>query len=174
MMLDITKSGVSMTEVFNEIRTQLNNPQMQAAMQQNTVQPLAQAPITVREALAAPQMQSADTVQIAGAQKVKKEGPIKSLKRGVANIKKFFATVGEFVKGIGKGIISGAVAGAVVYAVTDVAHKLGKNAAKKSRSPIYAIATAVIALGANLWKASLNATDRRSDIHDRYIGTEKK
>ncbi len=163
-----------MTEVFNSIQVPFSQDGAIAGTPVAQTPVIEQKPIAVREAIAAAKQQPSDMVQISASQKVRKEGPIKSLKRGVANVRKFFATVAEYTKGIGKGIVSGAVAGAVVYAVTDLVHRFGKNAAKKSHSPIFAIGTAVAALGVNLWKASLNATDRRSDIHDKYIGTDKK
>ncbi len=143
-------------------------------------------PITVKEAISASNVkeQQADSVQIS-TQNEEKKGPIKSIKGFIANIKKFFATTGEYLKGTVKGITSGVVAGSVVYTAGSVANfakqraansaakKAGEEAAKvvkKIPNKALAVVVGAIALGANLWTASLNATEAGSKIDHRWTG----
>ena len=166
-----------MSDVFKDFNVPFQQqPALQATVASNpaTVQ---QQGIMVKDAIASAKVnnQNGDTHQIS--KKVKKEGPIKRLKRGIANVKKFFATVGEYAKGLGKGVFYGTVAGGSVYGAGALANVIKKHSnadAKLIKNKNWAIATAACVLVANLWKASLNATDVRSNIHDRYIGTEKK
>lgn len=172
-----------MSDIFKEMQIPFNStPSVQAAKTTAPVQVMEQKPIMVKDAIAAAKVnkQEGDTVEIA-APKKKKEGPIKRLKRGIANVKKFFATVGEYAKGLTKGVLFGGVAGCSLYGVGALANKVKTAVASKKNvdpkliphKPIAIAAAALIFIG-NMWKASLNATDVRSDIHDRYIGTEKK
>ncbi len=143
-------------------------------------------PITVKDAIPASnvQTQKADSVEISS-QKNEKKGPIKSIKGFIANIKKFFATTGEYLKGTVKGITSGIVAGSVVYtagsvvnfakqrAANSAAKKAGEEAVKvvkKIPNKALAVVVGAIALGANLWTASLNATEAGSKIDHRWTG----
>ena len=143
-------------------------------------------PITVKDAIHASnvQAQQDDSVEISS-QKNEKKGPVKSIKGFIANIKKFFATTGEYLKGTVKGITSGVVAGSVVYtagsvvnfakqrAANSAAKKAGEEAAKvvkKIPNKALAVVVGAIALGANLWTASLNATEAGSKIDHRWTG----
>ena len=105
---------------------------------------------------------------------------IKSIKRGIANVKKFFATVSSYANGIYKGAVYGAGTGLAVLGIGGIANAVKKHKAtanekvKLIHSKPLAIAAGICVLAGNIWKASLNATDARSDIHDRYVGTDKK
>ena len=148
----------------------------------------AQSPqsVTVKEAIPASAVTN-DTVEISN--KKEKKGLIKSVKGFIANVKKFFATAGEYTKGTFKGIATGAVAGSVVYTggtafnairqglANRSAQKTGEEVAKvvkKFPSKVAAGIIAVCALAANLWTASLNATEKQSEIDMRWTGVEPK
>ena len=166
-----------MSDVFKDFNVPFQQqPTLQATVATSPAA-VQQQGIMVKDAIASAKVnnQNGDTLQIAG--KTKKEGPIKRLKRGIANVKKFFATVGEYAKGIGKGVFYGSVAGGSVYGIGALANVIKKHnnpETKLIKNKTWAIVTAACVLAANFWKASLNATDVRSNIHDRYIGTENK
>ena len=148
----------------------------------------AARPMTVRDAMPAAQVntQSADVVNLSTTQNQKKPGPIKRLKGFIANVKKFFATAGEYTKGFFKGIIQGATTGALIYTIGDIANGLitkkaskvtaeaGAEAAKKvvKKVPNKALAAIAVvgAIAINLWNSSLNATEKRSEIEHRWTG----
>lgn len=170
-----------MSDIFNSMQIPYSTTT------QKTETPAAAAPtVTVKEAIPASnvQEQQPDTVEISS-KKTEKKGPIKSLKGFIANIKKFFATTGEYVKGTVKGIASGAVAGSLVYtagaAINGVKQGTANRAAKKAgqevaatvkKIPNKALAVVVggVALAASLWNASLNATEKNSNIDHRWTG----
>ena len=80
-----------MTSIFNDF----TNTQPQIQQSQN-VQNQATKPIAVKEVM--PQQEAKpDTVELSN--KKTKKGPVKAVKGFIANIKKFFATVGEYTKG---------------------------------------------------------------------------
>ncbi len=171
-----------MSEVFN------NMPLTNTANYQPT-KPLQQeqtAKITVKSAISASNpidKQENDSVEISAANstnvqnKTEKKGPIKTLKTFIANVKKFFSTTGEYAKGTLKGITTGAVAGSVVYTggaiinsvKSKAAQKAGKEASKIPNKLLAGI-VAVGALAANIWTASLNATEKQSAIDHRWTG----
>ncbi len=127
-----------------------------------------------------------DVVEISNKQK---KGPIKSIKGFIANIKKIGISASEYTKGGAKGIAAGAVAGSIVYTAGSIfngikksgfekaqtaAKKAGEEFAKtkpaKVPAAILAAGAAAIALGVNIWNASLNATERKSNVDHRWIG----
>lgn len=134
--------------------------------------------IAVKDALPASNVkieQPADSVEIST--KPAKKGPIKSLKTGIANFKKFFATTGEYIKGTAKGITKGVVAGSVVFTSGSIInHFKGKSAEKagqafkKLPNKALAIVAGGLALAGSLWTASLNATEKNSEIEHRWTG----
>lgn len=143
-------------------------------------------PVVVKDAIPSSNVkeQQTDSVQISS-KKAEKKGPIKSIKGFIANIKKFFATTTEYAKGTVKGLTSGVVAGSVVYTAGSVINfakqKAANSAAKKAgeetvkvvkKIPNKALAVIVagIALAANIWTASLNATEKSSNIDHRWTG----
>ncbi|MBQ4122698.1 hypothetical protein IJD44_03105 [bacterium] len=115
-----------------------------------------------------------DTVEIS-AEKPKKQGPIKRLKGFIANIKKFFASAGEYVKGGTKGIVHGAVIGSIVYTGSNVIKHFAKEGSRLSKlhSKPLAILSGIGVLAGNLWTASLNATEKSSEIDHRWTGHKK-
>lgn len=171
-----------MTSVFNDITVKQTTPQ-----QLSVQQPVATTqPVTVKEAISASNV--SDTVEISN-KKAKKKGPIKATKEFIANVKKFFATVGAYTKGTVKGITSAAVAGSVVYTAGTVinATKQGvaNRAAKKAGTELPAVikkfpskvAAGIVAVGAialSLWNASLDATQKQSEINMKWTGVEPK
>ena len=172
-----------MSDVFNNIAIPFQST-MSPIGAQTTVQSVPeQKPIQVKDVIAASKTQQPDMDSVQITKPRKKEGPIKKLKRGIAAFKKTFATIGEYAKGIGKGIVFGALAGGLTYAggqainaVKSFVAKHSKNATEPSlikHHKGFGIAIAAAVLIGNIWKASLNATDARSDIHDRYLGTNK-
>ena len=171
-----------MSDIFTNMQIPYSAPtQAKEAAPVQTTQP-----ITVKDAIPTTKVkeQQTDSVEISS-QENKKKGPIKSLKEFIANIKKFFATTGEYAKGTAKGITSGVVAGSVVYTAGSVINfakqKAANSAAKKAgeetakvvkKIPNKALAVVVggIALAANIWTASLNATEKGSNIDHRWTG----
>ena len=134
-----------------------------------------------------PAAPKADTLEVTTQPKEKK-GPVKAVKGFIANVKKFFATTGAYIAGTFKGITSGAIAGSVVYTgvsitnhlkqkkftkLEQVAKEKGEEFTKKLRKlpakPL-AILVGAAALGASLWNASLNATEKQSEIEHRWTG----
>lgn len=127
--------------------------------------------ITVKEAMAAKNV--GDTYE-SSAVKTANKGGIKGF---IARVKSGFATLGEYTKGFIRGITSGVVAGSVVYTAGSIINSIKTKAAEKAgttakRLPNKALAVAigVASLAINLWKSSLNANEKRSDIYHRWIG----
>ena len=172
-----------MTSIFENFT---NTP---AKIQQSKdVQTQTTKPIAVKEVMTE-QAAKTDTFEPSTNDKKTKKGPIKTIKGFIANVKKFFATVGEYTKGIFKGVATGAVAGSVVYTggavfnairqglANRTAQKTGEEVAKvvkKFPNKIAAGLVAVGALAANIWTASLNATEKQSEIDMRWTGIETK
>ena len=110
--------------------------------------------------------------------KTEKKGPIKKLKSFIAEVKKFFASLSEYFKGTVRGVGIGAALGSVVYTAGSIVNyfkskaavKAGSELTKKVPNKVLACIVAVIALASSLWKASLDASDRRSDIDHRWTG----
>lgn len=129
-------------------------------------------------------------------EKEKKKGPIKKLKNFIGSIKKFNAQAGEYIKGFFKGIGSGALVGGAGFGAFKlvegiklkqagkIVEEAAKEAATKSAGKFgkIGIAAAVVgvvgALTVNLWKASLNASEKKALIDHRWddtpINTNKK
>lgn len=130
---------------------------------------------TVKEAVTAAQTTApqADTVEITTKeQNQQKKGPIKTVKGFIANIKKTFSSAGEYIKGTAKGITSGAIAASLIYTGGQVIKRFAKPDSKLSKihnKPI-AIVAGLATLAANLWTASLNASEKRSQIDHRWTG----
>ena len=181
------KSGVNMSDIFKDIPkvsyTSTANTQTTA---ENKPQVENKTAVQVKDALPASKVQEkADTVEIST--KDGKKGPIKGLKGFIANIKKFFATTSAYTKGVFKGLATGAVAGSIVYtagsainffkthAAQAAAKKAGEELTKVKKLPnkVLAFAVAGIALVANIWNASLNATEANSQIDHRWTGHKK-
>ncbi len=116
-----------------------------------------------------------------------KKGPVKTIKCAIASIKKFFSTIGEYSKGLFKGIKNGAVSGSILYTGAKIFNYIQDKGAKKAAetagevakqvkhlpAPALALGAAVVSIGAALWNASLNATERKSDIDHRWTGHNK-
>lgn len=148
-----------MTEIFNNIQTQVPYTAPVTA-------PAAET--TVKNALPAASVaekQAPDTVEISN--KKEKKGIIAGTKNMIANFKKFFATTGAYINGTVKGITSGAVAGSLIYTAGSIVKHFSK---KNIPTKAFAAIGAGVALAANLWNASLNATESKSEIDHRYIG----
>ena len=130
---------------------------------------------TIKDAIpAAKTTESAsDSVEITQqTETTQKKGPIKSVKNFIANIKKTFTSASEYVKGTAKGIGSGAVAASLIYTGGQVIKRFAKPESKLSKihnKPL-AIIAGIGILAANLWTASLNASEKRSQIEHRWTG----
>ena len=176
-----------MSDIFTNFTTTASKVQQPQATQQVT------QPIAVKEVIAE-NSSKADSVELSSNNKETKKGPIKAVKGFIANVKKFFATAGEYTKGLFKGITSGFVAGSVVFtggsaingirqfladkAGRKVAQEAGEEfvqkAVKKFPSKVAAGIVAAGALAASIWNASLNATQKQSEIDMRWTGIETK
>lgn len=160
-----------MSDIFSNMQFPVTAPPTVAA-------PTSKDQIAVKDALAASNVntsQQPDSVELST--QPKKQGPIKTIKNGIANIKKAFATTGEYVKGTFKGIKNGAIVGSIIYTGGSILnHVKAKNAAKagevfkKMPNKALAVIAACAALAGSLWNASLNATERNSDIDHRWTG----
>lgn len=155
-----------MSDVFNAIQTIPNTV--------STVQKIEQPKVTVQDSIPAANVASHDKVEISSGTKEKK-GFIASVKGGISGMKKFFASTGAYIKGTAKGIGQGAVVGSLIYTGGSIVNAIkGKkaNAAdfKKLPNRALAIVGAGLALAANLWTASLNATEAKSNIDHRWKG----
>lgn len=137
-------------------------------------QPLEPAKVQVNEAVPATTVAQEDKVEISN-KKPEKKGLIKTVKGGIANIKKFFASTGAYIQGTVKGIGQGAVAGSLVFTGGSIvnaikAKKAGAEAFKKIPNKALAVVVGGVALAANIWTASLNATEKNSQIEHRWTG----
>ena len=175
-----------MSDIFSNI--QIPYATQTKSKENSTTNPTVQ-PVMVKNAIASSDVKdtSADSVEISTQNKEKK-GPIKSIKGFIANVKKFFASTGEYIKGTAKGITSGVVAGSVVYTTGSIINyakqKAANSAAKKAGEETAKIAKKIpnkalafiaggITLAANIWTASLNATEAGSKIDHRWTGHQQ-
>lgn len=110
-----------------------------------------------------------------------KKSFIRGFKDCVASIKKFFVGVGEYTKGTVKGIVYGGIGAAAVLGADAImgASKIIKtakagetlNKAAKVLSlkgKVAAGAVGLAVLGYQLFKASLNATEKKADVDHRW------
>ncbi len=158
-----------MTNIFGNMESFVNSaPQANRASLNEGVK--------VSESLPASTFNSEDTVQISKNNKKEKKGIIKSTKTFIANFKKFFANLGTYTKGIFRGIKNGALFGALLYTAGSAVNHF-RNKAQKTVHPklniAIALAGAAVSVGSSMWKASLEASRKRSDIEHTYIGHEK-
>lgn len=160
------------SDIFNNMQL-ISQPVTQPQKQQ-----AVSSPVTVKDAIPSSGVtnQESDTVELQTQPKQKK-GIIRKVKDTIANIKKFCAATKEYTKGVFKGVFAGAVAGSVVYTAGDIFNAVKKKAAEKAetqakRMPNKALAVlvGVAALGINIWTASLNATEAKSNIDHRWTG----
>ena len=127
----------------------------------------------------------ADSVQVseeAKADKPKeKKSFIRRFKDGFAGIKKFFIGVGEYTKGTVKGLFYGGIAAGTVIgadAIRGAARiikdaKAGEAAGKaikvlSTKGKVAAGIVGLAVLGYQLFKASLNATEKKADVDHRW------
>ena len=111
----------------------------------------------------------------------KKKSIVRKFKDGVSSVKKFFIDVGEYTKGTVKGLFFGGIAaGGVIGAdairgaskiikdakAGEIADKAVKVLSTKGKVAAGAVGLAV--LGYNLFKASLNASERKANIDHRW------
>lgn len=111
----------------------------------------------------------------------KKKGFIRKFKDVCSSVKKFFVGVGEYAKGTIKGVFFGGIAaGAVLGAdaikgaskiikdakAGDAAGKAVKVLSTKGKVAAGALGLAV--LGYNLFKASLNASEKKASVDHRW------
>ncbi len=119
-----------------------------------------------------------DTVELSTkTNKKEKKGVIKSIKGFIASIKKTLTAIAEYAKGAAKGTVAAAVIGSLIYTFGNVFNSIKSKASQKAgtefknipNKPI-AIVAAVIAFAANIWIASLNSTEKQSEIDHRWTG----
>ena len=150
-----------MSAVFNNIKTTYP-PVQQTPVANQATKPTEE--LTVKQAMAAKNV--GDTYESSG-----KPAKGKGINGVIANIKSFFAAFGEYTKGTIGGIIKGVAAGSLLYTAGNIINHFREKAGKKllHNKPL-AILVGACTLGINLWKASLNVNEKRSDIHHRWIG----
>lgn len=123
--------------------------------------------VKVQDAVAASTVSGSDKVELSSQPKQRK-GPVRAVKDFIGGVKKFFSTTGEYVKGTVKGLVTGAALGSVIYTVGDIANKVKKKSGKGHM--VLAGIAGVASVAASLWNASLNATEKASNIDHRYSG----
>lgn len=111
----------------------------------------------------------------------KKKGVIRKFKDAYSSVKKFFIGVGEYIKGAAKGLLFGGIAaGAIIGAdaikgatkiikdakAGDIAGKATKVLSTKGKIAAGAVGVAV--LGYQLFKASLNASEKKAGVDHRW------
>ena len=125
--------------------------------------------VTVSNAVAQPaatkEVIKADTLEMED--KKQNKGVVSSVSRGIGGIKKFFASAGEYTKGVFSGIAGGAVAGSLVYTASAALKALKKKPQTKG-SAILAGLVAAGTFAFNMYKAYLNSNDAKAQIDHRY------
>ena len=132
-----------------------------------SAQSYSSAPTTVKVTDVMPSIPAAgtmdtDKVDLTSAKKTKE-------KKGVA-------TFNEYSKGFFKGIKNGAIFASLIYTGGSVINKIAAITKKKNPAisnkaiVITAAVSAIASLGVSLWKSSLNASEKRSDIEHRWTG----
>ena len=164
-----------MSNIFDGIQQNFNTP----TVNMQPSQQVASNPVVKVEDSIPSSAVKSDTLEISNNKPEKKEkkGIIRSFKGFIAGIKKFFATSGAYVKGGAKSIAAGAIGGSIVYtggaainAIRNRAVKGTDKVIKKIPNKALAFVVAAGALVVNLWTASLNATQKQSEIDLRYTG----
>ena len=160
------------SNIFNDIS------QSTKAAQSYTSAPTTVKVSDVMPSIPAASTMDTDKVDLTSAQKPKeKRGPIKAIKGFIANVKKSVATFNEYTKGVFKGLKNGAILGSLIYTAGAIINHFRTKAiegAKKLPNRALAVVGAIAAVAANIWIASLNASDKRSDIDHRWTGHEGK
>lgn len=146
-----------MTNIFNNMQVPYTAPAKVASPET----------VKVQDAVAASTVSGSDKVELSSQPKQRK-GPIRAVKDFIGGVKKFFSTTGEYVKGTVKGLVTGAALGSVIYTVGDIANKVKKKSGKGHM--VLAGIAGVASVAASLWNASLNATEKASNIDHRYSG----
>ncbi len=156
-----------MTNVFNSIENQYTAP----------ILTKPSVSVSMEDALAASNVKAKPDTFEKVSDKTKKKGPIKTLKGIISSVKKWFTTAGSYISGTFKGLKDGVIGGSIIYTAGSVINYIRQNSAKKAGKEIknipnkfIAIGVGAAALAVNLWNASLEASDKRSDIEHKYEG----
>lgn len=155
-----------------------NMTQFTEVNKSNAAQTQTEPSVSVKESLPAVKVETpskSDTVEISTKKEEKKtkRGPIKALKNTIANIKKYFASVKAYTKGFFKGIFKGGIAASVAYTGISIFNKIKK---KPENSKLGFIVGGVIMAGsliASIWNASLDLSEKKSEIDHRWTGHTK-
>ena len=135
----------------------------------------------VKQAAAVLPATPADSVELSSKEPKQRKGLFGSIKSGIASIKKAFASIGAYTKGIFKGIGNAAIGGSIVYTGSKIvntanARKLAKaggdavGKAKNLPAAILGAGAAALAFGISLFNAHLDATEASSNIDHRWTG----
>jgi len=108
----------------------------------------------------------ADTLEKAEDRQEKKTA-VSKVSSFFGNVKKAFATAGEYTKGFFKGIAGGAIAGSLIYTATTILKAIKKKATNKAGKALAVIA-AVGTFAYNMYKAYLNSNEAKANIDHRY------
>lgn len=161
-----------MTNVFSNM-TQFTDISKSTAAQTQS------APfVSVKDSLPAVKVDAqsnSDTVEISTKKEEKKtkRGPIKTLKNIIANIKKSLASIKAYTKGFFKGIFKGGIAASVAYTGISIFNRIKKQ---PENSKLGLIVGGVIMAGsliASIWNASLDLSEKKSEIDHRWTGHTK-
>lgn len=149
--------------VFDGMRSQpaQNRPSFKAN-EEVTIQPKAQDEVVTQEPK-------------------KKKGIIRKFKDGFSSVKKFFIGVGEYAKSTVKGLLYGGIAAAGVVGVDAIMNvtKIVKGAntgefvgktvkVLSTKGKVAAGAVGLAVLGYNLFKASLNVSEKNANVDHRW------
>ena len=157
-----------MTNIFSAIENQYTAP----------IVTKPNVSVSMEDALAASKVKNEpDTFETRKTDNKKKKGPIKTLKGIISSYKKWFATAGSYISGTFKGLKDGVIGGSIIYTAGSAINFIRQYSAQKAGKEIknipnkfIAIAVGVAALAVNLWNASLEASDKRSEIEHMYEG----
>ncbi len=155
-----------------------NMTQFTDTAKSKAVQPATSSPVSAQESLPAVKVDAqtnSDTAKFTTdkSEKKKRRGPIKTLKSAIANVKKFFASVGTYTKGVLKGIKNGIISGSVVYTGVTIYNKIKKKDANSKLGFILGGVAIAGSLIASIWNASLDLNEKKSNIDHRWTGHVK-
>ncbi len=118
-------------------------------------------------ALPAPKNEVIKADSLETGHKHEKKSIVSKVSTFVGNIKKGFASFGEYTKGFFKGVGGGALAGSIVYTASSIMKTLKKKQSNKG-GVVLAAVTAAGTFAYNMYKAYLNANEAKANIDHRY------
>lgn len=85
-----------------------------------------------------------------------------------AGMKKMFIAQWEYTKGIAKGAVAGAIGAVAVLGVDAIRNTIKKAPTFSTKGKVAAGAVATVAMGVNIFKAYLNANQKKAEVDHRW------